>query len=196
MNIVVKWNIGALKCQTHHIQNVVSYSETNLMNNIYLTDDLKKYYVNSLLEIINCDDEFWNLDNGTEEHLISINQNNNIGTIYSKRGKGLSGKSFHSYLRIVFTKSIERRLIGEVLPTIIKDYNSLDNVKCKFEKIEPYIQAKKESSKNNHGLKCIVDPNYFNIKNILIELKNGNHELHAKFWNDLSCDLSNLKPDK
>ena len=161
------------------------------MKKIYLNEKLKEYYSDSLLESIECSNEFWDLDDGLENHLLSINKSENIRTIYSKRGTDLANNLFESYLVFGYTKKIEKKLLDKIIPKILTNYN-IGRSNCSLNLIEPHKQPEREKNEHNNGMRCITESDYFNINQIRITLKDKSYDLHDKFWKDLNKTLSKL----
>lgn len=158
------------------------------LNKKYLTNDLKEYYSKCLREEI----ELGNIDKGLSDYLISISDSCNIRPIFSKKGKNITGNGLRSYLRIAFTKEIENILYNELVPYFMTNFNSNRKYRFKFKEIEAHSQEKRNINEHNNGSKWLVDPEYFNVTQILFELKNGNQDIHEKFWHKLEEKLSIL----
>lgn len=161
------------------------------MKKILLNDNLKIYYSESLEESIESDNEFWDLDEGIKNHLISINNSKNVRTIYSKKGKDLANFRFESYLRIGYTEKIEQELFNKIIPLFFNKYN-LSTSEFSLEVIEPHKQSERTKTKENNGMRCITDSNYFNITQLMFKLKSKNNNIQDEFWNELNNTLSVL----
>lgn len=77
-------------------------------DNLFLTEPTKNYYILDLQKVIAYKkSEFWKLDEGLEEILVSINPSKNIQTIYSKKlisKPEMFGMRRNSYLLLPYKK--------------------------------------------------------------------------------------------
>lgn len=160
---------------------------------MYLTKELKKYYLEALSEVENSDNEFWKLDEGIKIHLDVINKNERIQTLYSKSGKYLGGYQNESYLVFTYSKVVELKLFKEIIPYFMYNYNERYESICYYAFNEPYIREDKNEKGGILNLKCINDAQYFNINHIRITLQDGTKSINDRFWDDLSDKLSNIK---
>ena len=56
------------------------------MNEIYLSKQSKKIYLEDFERLLLNDNPFWNIDEEIKSYLIKINNNENIQTLYSNYG--------------------------------------------------------------------------------------------------------------
>ena len=159
---------------------------------MYLSSKLKEYYLQAFSEVKNSDNEFWDLDNGIVDYLNSINKNENIQTLYSKYGNHLGGFNPESYLVFAYSKKVELKLFREIIPNLIFNYNTRHESICRYSFNEPRMREDKNDKGGILKLKCVNDPQYFNINNIRITLEDGNNKIHDRFWQDLNDALSKI----
>lgn len=163
------------------------------MNNIYLTPELKDYYMrdfeNNILTIRH---ELWKLDDGLINILIEINKNKNIQTLYSKWwSNSFTSMTSESYLTFCYTKQIELNLFRFVIPELLIRQNNINKSMVSYCFYYPKPNANyHENEPTEIDLLCITDPNYFNINTIQITLSSGYRDAHEKFWMDLNEKLS------
>jgi hypothetical protein len=158
---------------------------------LYLTSDLKKYYLEALNETKNSENEFWKIESGIENHLTKINENENVQTLYSKCAENSKNFLTESYLVIAFTKKVELTIFRKTLPFFMFRYNDYDS-NCNYIFNEPYFREDENGKPRVLNLKCVDDSNYFNINHIRITLNEGSLDLHKRFWNDLTEKLTEL----
>ena len=158
---------------------------------MYLTSDLKKYYLEALTETENTNNEFWKIETGIIDNLKKINENGNVQTLYSKSAENSKSFSRESYLVIAYTQKVELTIFRKIIPYFMYNYNDYDS-SCYYSFNEPYINKERIDTTGVLNLKCVDDPNYFNINNIRITLKNNSLKLHIQFWEELTKSLTEL----
>src|SRR5687768_7175502 len=85
------------------------------MDDFYLNDTTRKFYLDALEHIRNCGHEVWGLDAGLGEYLDRINSSPNVRTMYSKRDDGTSfGHRKDSYLTICYTIEVEPKILVDI----------------------------------------------------------------------------------
>lgn len=164
------------------------------MNKKYLNNFLKKYYNVDFNKLLNCEDEFWRLDDETKETLCNINKNEHIQTLYSKRCNfNTASTSNDSYLRFAFTKIVENTILNDFIIEYYKKFN--DN-----EHLSPHQLNVKFTNLNSNPKKidlgCLNDKNYFNVNHLQVNYTNDNKERHEIFWRFLEDFLSKVNPPK
>lgn len=138
-------------------------------------------------------DEFWGLDDGVKDHLIKINNNSHVQTLYSKKRQFKEWiEMFGSYLEFTYTKDVELKIFREILPFFLACYNTLEQSKFSYMFLPPNVSAEKEKVNLNMG--CLNDKNYFNVNKLKLELESDNKDTHDKFWADLGKKLGELTP--
>jgi hypothetical protein len=161
---------------------------------IYLTETLKNYYNSDLLSLTN--DKtlgLYNLDDGLDKVLKSINLNPEIQSIYSKwyrQNPDVWDLNTKSYLILVYTEKIEKLLISVL--TSLKDQFSTENSECNYYLSEPG-ENPNFSPDSKFKIGCLINPDYFRINHVKIEIDSGEDSLHDIFWESLGNKLSNLK---
>jgi hypothetical protein len=157
------------------------------LNRIYLNESSKKFYAQCLNEEIELD----NINRSIVKHLLAISQSDNVRPIFSKKGNdSIYKRKLHSFLRIAFTKEAEKKLFNQVIPYFEKKYGNNNEYLFKWNEIKPYKNIARNITDYNKGAKWLVDSEYFNVSQIIFELKKGNEEIHNKFWNELKSKLS------
>jgi hypothetical protein len=160
------------------------------MNDPYLDEAKRKFYDKALAHIRACGDKFWDLDDNLDNHIDNINRNDNVRTMYSRRGKNRTGFGLESYLTICYTQEIENKIKDEFVPRLNSYF--ADNKQCSFVTYYNPPRVDIDNEEAAEFLKYIEHPDYWNILNLKLELKGGNSEEHDKFWNLLSGTLSKL----
>lgn len=94
----------------------------NPIEEFYLNNENRIFYTKAFDHIINCKNEYWGLDEHIIKHLDLINTNDNIRTIYSKRGKYDFGHGLNSYLTVCFTKQTGSKILNKILPVFTAKY--------------------------------------------------------------------------
>ncbi len=97
------------------------------MDDFYLDDSKRKFYSDALAFIRSCEDEFWDLDDNIGGQLDIINGNDNVRTMYSRRGRNRTGFGLESYLTICYTKVVEEKIKYEVEPNLISEFDAKRN---------------------------------------------------------------------
>lgn len=170
------------------------------MKDIFLNTELKEYYLKDFNEnVLNCENDFWDIDDGLNEILKNINVNKNIQSLYSKRYRCKSGQgldtSNKSYLEFAFTKNIELILFREFMPKALLGFNQSLEMKCacfytySYPKENPNYYE--EPSKIG-PLGCIDNPDYFRINHIELTMISSFNERHEQFWSFLQRELSSI----
>lgn len=161
-------------------------------SDLYLTDEKKITYMldfDKLLSMTNS--EFWGIDNGIREILITINNSRSYQTLYSKKYE-IDPYNWNleatSYLEITATED-----------SWIKLSDILQNIKhcvtCSNSLVEINEYAPHENY-NLHGnlvidIGCIKDPNHFRIKYFRIAIESFDVNCHDKFWDCIATNFQN-----
>ena len=157
------------------------------MRDNYLTIKLKEYYQNEFENLLFSNDPYWGIDEGLEKPLKTINSNQNIQTIYSKKFKQRSESLQlfpESYLQIAYSFSVENNLQEKLQE--IKD--AFNESKINIFNIEPHENSNYEMGSNKQ-FGCIKNPNYFYVKYFHIGIISQLIEDHELFWNLLEKKL-------
>src|SRR5690554_673097 len=135
------------------------------MEDIFLTPQLKDYYMKDFNNLLKMKEEFWELDNEfLKEKLIKINSNPNIQTLYSKYG--IQGPDdLESYIEIAFTQNIELEIFRSILPNLIYTYSSIsmDLSNCYYRYSTPRVNRNYSIGDDKRGIGCLDDKDYFRI---------------------------------
>lgn len=159
---------------------------------IYLTPELKSYYMSDFnSNVLNQTNEFWGLDNGVKDHLIKINSNPHMQTLYSRKRQFKEWiEMFGSYIEFTYTKDVELKIFREIIPFFLANYNTKDKSKFSYLYIPPRPNPNKDESSLSLG--CLNDKNYFNVNHLKFEMDSNDRQTHNKFWKDLETKLSEL----
>ena len=133
--------------------------------------------------------EFWKLDEGLSDLLVSINQSQNIQTVYSKKlipKPDMFGMRRNSYLYIAYKKDIKEKLM-DTLQAIA----SLFKGDITIEEREPKINHRVVNEKLK-GIGYFDNPKYLYIYHVKIEIESFNIKEHNRFWNELKEKLPKL----
>jgi ribosomal protein L33 len=167
------------------------------MNEIYLTEELKKWYMDDFQNLLKIDKEFWEIDNADlKSILIKINQNESIQTIYSKYKNNSNFIDKLSYLKFCYTENIELKLFREIIPFFITKYNGEFEYSpsvCDYDFFLPKTNANFNENSSIHGMNCIDSNDYFKVNHISLNLETEKIDLHKEFWDDLTTKLYELK---
>jgi hypothetical protein len=162
------------------------------MEELYLTEQLKSYYMNDFNELSKLDAEFWSINNELKNILININHNESIQTLYSKI-PDFSKPSLcsESYLEIAYVKEIELQLFRTIIPQFLILFNTDEYQKFSYSFFFPRSNAN-HTGNNRFNIGCITNKNYFNINTIKFELVADENSIHNNFWKKLEMNLSVL----
>lgn len=176
----------------------------NLINNmtipsIFLTEESKKEYMKDFNQnVLTCDDEFWDLDEGLKELLIEINKNPNIQTLYSKRyNRAKTTFDYKSYIRFTYTEEVEEKLLKHIIPTwlmMYSNFRSSSNDTCIYRFDEPHENTNaRDGAPSKFNLACLNNNQYFNVNTIDIQMNSYDFKCHDRFWNDVTEALKSLE---
>lgn len=165
--------------------------------NVYLTSKFKlKYMEDFNLNVLNCKNDIWKIDDFLKDCLIKINENRNIQTLYSKRfnyKKEEVSIDYNSYIKFCFTKKVEIKILRQLVSNLICIFKLNDNVKVYYTYDFPKENYNFSFTKDCViDLDCINNKDYFKINHITLEIKSENLKEHEKFWNYLTEQLSSL----
>ncbi|MDT0608028.1 hypothetical protein [Croceitalea rosinachiae] len=124
--------------------------------------------------------EFWKIDEEIKNHLIEINKNNNIQSLYSKYGP--TDRMLGSYLEIGYSKSAEDHLFKSIIPEILFEFNALRG-QCIYEFNYPRDNANYNGDREL-GFSCTDNSEHFRINTIKISYKSYGQN-HLEFWSYL-----------
>ncbi|MBW6482958.1 MAG: hypothetical protein K0B10_07840 [Vicingaceae bacterium] len=167
-----------------------------MAKNIYLNKAKKKKYMKDFDLLLNCKQDFWQLDFGVNDFLIKVNLNQNIQTLYSKKHNLNDFNCKLSYLKFCYFKEIELLLFRFVLPELILKYNNQkkrEDTSLYYIFSFPKTNDNCTNNSNQIGIGCADNNDYFNINHLTIYLNSPYIEVHNEFWNDLVDKLSILK---
>ncbi len=158
---------------------------------IYLTPELKAYYMddfnnNDLKEI----DPFWKLDDGIKDYLISINNNPNIQTLFSKKKQFYKPSSENDcYIEFCYSQKIEQHIFKTLIPELNKTYNYDGD-----ERLYYIFEFPKEnivySEKTASRLGCKNNKDFFRVNHIKLTFESWNTKRHDEFWEEIKNRFS------
>lgn len=160
------------------------------MKDIFLTKALKKIYLEDYLKAIDLENEFWRIEDFLIQKLNLINSNSQIQTLYSKYG-GDEILFNKSYLVFCYTKEVEEKIFKIVIPKITSKFSDLPKSICTYKFEYP------RANENYKGdviseISCTDNKEHFRINHIRLELKSRRKDIHQKFWDFISQELSVL----
>lgn len=157
------------------------------MNEIYLSKQSKKIYLEDFERLLLNDNPFWNIDEEIKSYLIKINNNENIQTLYSNYGT--NNNILGSYIEFCYYEKIEGKLFKEVIPEILCEFNNSDE-SCIYEFNYPRENRNYEED-NKLGFSCTDNSEHFRINTIIVTYKSYDSN-HLKFWNFITEKLITL----
>lgn len=163
------------------------------MEEVYLTSELKSYYINDFNLVLSLSTDFWGIDNGLKDILININKNSAVQTLYSKK-HDFHKPSFEqqSYLKIAYTKEVELELFRFTIPEFLILFNTDEYQKFSYFFEPPTLNANYRNGEINFNIGCIINEKYFFINTVKFELVSDQESIHNKFWKHLETKLSIL----
>ena len=159
------------------------------MKQIYLTKELKDFYLKDFEQSLTTDDDFWKIEKSIKDYLININKNNRLQTLYSKNGQNNFFND--SYLTFCYTSDLEQMLLKVCIPKILSKFNNLSKSCCFYE----FSYPRKNENYNpdrSLGFSCTDNENHFKINHIKIILKSRDKKIHSDFWICLTEELINI----
>ena len=165
------------------------------MNDIYLTKELKEYYLDDFVRnLIPCANPSWKLDGNLLSSLKKINVNPNIQTLYSKRSSFTNPIDNSSYLEFTYFREVELVIFREIFPPFVTIFNDGSyGTKCIYAFNPPMDNSVfSETTDSSCLIGCRVNPDYFRVNHVKITLEANDPNLHEKFWKRLEEELSAL----
>ncbi len=152
---------------------------------MYLTTELKSYYVEDFRKLQKITDPYWKLDSGVIDPCLKINASKNFRTLFSKYSNDIGWSvDIISYLRLAYTKSGETLLKNEIIPIMTSLFS--DNVKLNY-----YFKEPEDNEVSDYlHIGCFTNPDYFRIKSIHLELTSPDEDEHKLFWSNISSIVS------
>lgn len=154
----------------------------------YLTPELKEYYMNDFNNnVLKCEDEFWDLDEGLQDILININKSDKIQTLYSRRFNGDLGEDGDndvSMLWILLSKDGDNEKFSKFI-------NECEDTIQYFEFFYCPPEYLKQKMDEGIIMGCMQDEKYFNSGAIMIKMC-GDIDEHDIFWGLIEKYLPNL----
>ncbi len=161
-----------------------------LMEEIYLTPELKSYYINDFNSVITLSTDFWGIDNGLKDVLININKSSAIQTLYSKKHDfHKTSFEYESYLIIAYKKEVELELFRFVIPEFLILFNTNEYQKFSYSFELPVLNSNYRNGESHFNIGCINNEKYFFVNNIKFELISDNEIIHNTFWKHLETKL-------
>lgn len=147
-----------------------------------LTPELKAYYMADFEQnVLNCEDDFWQLDNGLKDLLININSSPNIQTLYSRKRNDKNDTNIYSFLWVLISKNVSDAKVNN----FIRDAKSkLYDFNC--QPVKRLTQNKEKHIKMN----CINDSNYFKNGAIIMQVVTPEQNEHDAFWKIIKKHLT------
>lgn len=166
-----------------------------MTHNIYLDETRKKIYMSDFNNLLNCEMEFWRLDENLKDALVNINTNKYVQTLYSKRHNRNDFTDKESYLKICYCQEIELKLLRIVVPDLVLSFNQRPETILYYDFSFPQENGNYAENSNNLGFACTDNKDYFRINHISIYLNSPDLNIHDDFWKYLENKLVNLNPD-
>jgi len=164
------------------------------MTNIFLTPDLKKYYMNDFTKnVLTCEDEFWGISKGIRDILISVNENPKVQSMYSHKQTFNDWGLKPSYIDFAFTQDIELTIFRDIIPYFQASYNTDDGNKFNYYYSYPKSDDDVKEKSGTNDLAACTDKDYWKINNIRFELKTKSKDIDNRFWLDIQAKLAGLK---
>jgi len=158
--------------------------------NIYLTSELKQFYLDDFNKISQVSIDFWKIEPEILPYLTIINKNKKIQPIYSKYGVNDSIKG--SYIKFCYFQELEEQLFKSFLPDILEEFNDLENVTCVYEFHYPHENPNYDK-KTALGISATDNPEHFRVNHIKLTLRSYKEKYHLSFWKELSDRLFKIK---
>lgn len=134
------------------------------MRDIYLTKKRKKRYMEDFTNNVLKFDKIkiWKLDEGLPEILSSINSNDYIQTLYSKKDSFNKPDNQHlNYLEICYSSRVELSLFRNIIPIFFVDINKYFESKFYYIFNLPRLNQNHLKHAEPSGLGCLDDKKYF-----------------------------------
>lgn len=158
-------------------------------SNFYLTEQHKSKYMLDFEKVRSS--KFWPLDDGIESFLVNINSNSNIQTLYSKKCQCNNWADNKSYLEFCYSEKCEQIIFRKVIPELLFIF-SKDDDKFLYSYSLPSRNANYKEGKQEVGIGCIDDKEYFLINHFKFEFFSEEKEKHDNFWIHISNTLSKI----
>ena len=161
---------------------------------IYLTEELKKYYLNDYTEnVLTESDPAWKLDSRVDQYLTKINKNPFIQTLFAQYIPGMEGTSKkEGYLWFCYAESVKEIVLTKSIPALkhqfelkTRELNKKNIPNIEYNEEFPRRREKEEIYPESK-LGCRNNIDYFYINHIVIKLESRDSETHTIFWELLS----------
>jgi hypothetical protein len=138
-----------------------------------------------------CDNDFWDLDEGLDKHIDQMNSSDSVRTMYSKRGESQFDIGLASYLTICYIKNVEELIHNNICDELTKKFAFRHLCKLEIEFKSPQIENDTSDTAAPY-LKYISGGQYWNIYHVKFQLEGGSSADHNEFWSVLTESLSRL----
>lgn len=166
---------------------------------MYLNKELKEKYVKDFNEnVLTNSDPEWKLDDNISGHLIQINLNPHIQTLYSSGG----ASNRRSYIWFCFSKELKSPIEDFIIPQIKHEWEQELNKNPHWRArgneaiFESYLSEPEQKPEEEMGcsykMGCRTDPDFFNVYYFIWRFEEGNDLQHKWFWDTVSDKLSNI----
>ena len=158
-----------------------------MLDQNYLTPNLKKYYLLDFEQVVLIKDAFWGIPEVfLKEVLTVINASENIQSLYSKLKYENDPEDEESYLVIAYSKKIEVQL-QEKLTTYAATF---PNHTISIEHLSPSQNL--NIGPTDYQIGAIHNKNYFNIHHFRITFLSDTYTNHLEFWITMKDLLVNI----
>lgn len=164
------------------------------MIEIYLNSELKSKYMDDFEnKVLKVTHDSWKLSDNIREHLIKINENQKIQTLYSKYPEGKHEMDLNeSYLKFAYSQDVELEILRYFLPMLVGKYNK------KYRSIFNFIFNEPKDNPNYNGeesvvdIACLNDKDYLRLNHIRIVLNSSDKNIHDEFWEFVAGKLNEI----
>jgi hypothetical protein len=149
---------------------------------IYLTKEIKEYYMNDFTNnVVNCSDEFWDLDEGLLEICTDINKNDNVQTLYSRRCLKNNDENEASFLWLMISEQADVDKINTFIRTCKREHK-------KFQFDYKHITAELDP---DIKMGAMQDINYFQYGVVVVRIDSNKLKEHNLFWETIERHIKN-----
>jgi hypothetical protein len=150
---------------------------------MYLTPELKAYYMQDFNEnVLNCQDDFWKLDDNLRDLFIKINKNKNVQTLYSRRMNTTTDPNDVSMLYILYSAKTPLKRLKAFQKEIFK---SVPSFRGGYRNVNADLDM-------NIKMGCMNDKDYFKNGALMLTMKSQDLNEHKLFWDIIEKHLPNF----
>jgi hypothetical protein len=151
---------------------------------MYLTTELKAYYMQDFNKnVLNCQDDFWKLDDNLRDLFIKINKNQNVQTLYSRRMNTTTDPNKVSMLWILYSAKTSIKTFKAFKKEITKSVPSFRG---------GYNYHLHTDFDNKVKMGCMNDKKYFKHGALMLTMKSQDLNEHKLFWDIIEKHLPNF----